>query len=82
MYTPHHTVNIHEAKTHFSQLVDAASKGQEIVIAKAGTPVAKLVAIESKKPRVKFGVLKGKIILSEDFDAPLPDDIIDLFEGR
>ncbi len=82
MYTPHHTVNIHEAKTHFSQLVDAASKGQEIVIAKAGTPVAKLVSIEQKKPQVRFGVLKGKLKLSEDFDAPLPDDIIDLFEGK
>lgn len=82
MYIPQHTVNIHEAKTHFSQLVDAASKGQEIVIAKAGTPVAKLVSIEQKKAKVQFGVLKGKLTLSEDFDAPLPDEVIDLFEGK
>lgn len=82
MYIPQHTVNIHEAKTHFSQLVDAASKGQEIVIAKAGTPVAKLVSIDQKKPKVLFGALKGKLTLREDFDAPLPDDVIDLFEGK
>lgn len=82
MYQPHHIVNIHEAKTHFSQLVDAASKGKEIVIAKAGTPVAKLVSIEKKKPTIRFGVLKGKLKLCEDFDAPLPDDIIDAFEGK
>lgn len=82
MYNPHHTVNIHEAKTHFSQLVDAVSKGREILIAKAGTPVAKLVSIETKKPKVQFGVFKGKMKLSKDFDEPLPNDMIDVFEGR
>jgi prevent-host-death family protein len=82
MYQPHHTVNIHEAKTHFSQLVDAASKGKEIVIAKAGTPVARLVPIEDKKPMVRFGLFKDKVKLSDDFDSPLSDDTIALFEGN
>jgi prevent-host-death family protein len=82
MYHVQNTVNIHEAKTHFSELVNAATEGREIVIAKAGKPVAKLVSIQTKKPKVRFGILKGKIRLADDFDAPLPDDIIDLFEGK
>lgn len=82
MYKVPDTVNMHEAKTHFSQLVNAAAEGKEIYIAKAGTPVAKLVSLEPKKTKVRFGVLKGKMRLAADFDAPLPDDIIDLFEGK
>ncbi|MCE5315799.1 MAG: type II toxin-antitoxin system Phd/YefM family antitoxin [Parachlamydia sp.] len=82
MYTVQDIVNMHEAKTHFSQLVNAAAEGREILIAKAGKPVAKLVPIQEKKTRVRFGILKGKIHLSEDFDAPLSDDILDLFEGK
>lgn len=82
MYHIQSTVNIHEAKTHFSELVNAASEGREIFIAKAGKPVAKLVSIKAKKPKVRFGVLKGKFKIAEDFDEPLPDDIIDLFEGE
>ena len=64
-------VNIHEAKTHFSHLVDAAMFGRETVIAKAGKPVARLVPIEKKKPKRKLGILKGKIKIAKDFDAPL-----------
>lgn len=75
------TVNIHDAKTHFSKLVDAAMHGEEIIIAKAGKPAAKLVPIEPSKPKRKFGVLKGKIKIAKDFDAPLPKDILDSFEG-
>lgn len=82
MYHIQNTVNIHEAKTHFSELVNAATEGREIFIAKAGKPVAKLVSIKVNKPKVSFGVLKGKIKLSDDFDAPLADDVIDLFEGK
>ncbi|MBS0655289.1 MAG: type II toxin-antitoxin system Phd/YefM family antitoxin [Verrucomicrobia bacterium] len=82
MYHAQRTVNIHEAKTHFSELVNAATEGKEIFIAKAGKPVARLVSIKPKKPKVRFGLLKGKIKITEDFDAPLPDDILDLFEGR
>lgn len=73
-------VNIHEAKTHFSKLVDAVIHGKEIIIAMAGKPVAKLGPID-KKPKRRPGLLKGKIKIAEDFDAPLPDDIIRDFEG-
>lgn len=72
-------VNIHEAKTHFSKLVDAVLHGNEILIAMAGKPVAKLGPI-SKKPSKKFGVLKGKIKIAKDFDAPLPDEFLAEFE--
>ncbi|WP_310633466.1 type II toxin-antitoxin system Phd/YefM family antitoxin [Paraburkholderia sp.] len=76
------TVNIHEAKTHFSRLVDAAASGEEIVIARAGKPAARLVPIEPVKPKRRFGGMKGKIQIADDFDAPLPDDVIADFEGR
>ncbi|AQV96983.1 antitoxin [Cupriavidus necator] len=76
------TVNIHEAKTHFSRLVDAAASGEEIVIAKAGKPAARLVPMERAKVVRRFGGLKGKVHIAEDFDAPLPDDVIAAFEGR
>ncbi|MBP0595705.1 type II toxin-antitoxin system Phd/YefM family antitoxin [Paraburkholderia sp. LEh10] len=76
------TVNIHEAKTQFSRLVDAAANGEEIVIAKAGKPAARLVPMEKAKVVRRFGGLKGKVRIADDFDAPLPDDVIAAFEGR
>ncbi len=76
------TVNIHEAKTTFSRLVDAAANGEEIVIAKAGKPAARLVPMARGRTKRRFGALKGKIRIGNDFDAPLPDDIIAAFEGR
>lgn len=82
MYIVPDIINIHEAKTHFSEVVNAATVGREIFIAKAGKPVAKLVPLKPKKPKVRFGVLKGKIKFADDFDKPLPDEIIDLFEGN
>lgn len=72
-------VNIHEAKTHFSKLVDAVLHGNEILIAMAGKPVAKLGPID-KKPERRFGALKGKIKIAKDFDAPLSDDFLADFE--
>ena len=75
-------VNIHEAKTQFSKLIEAVASGEEVVIARAGKPTAKLVPITSAKPVRKPGSLKGKIHIPDDFDAPLPDDILDAFEGR
>jgi prevent-host-death family protein len=76
------TVNIHEAKTHRSKLVDDASRGKEVIIAKAGKPMARLVPLaSSRKPR-KLGVLAGEFTTPEDFDAPLPEEVIALFEGR
>jgi prevent-host-death family protein len=76
------TVNIHEAKTNFSRLVDAAAGGEEIIIAKAGVPAARLVPMQQDREPRRFGSLKGKIRIAEDFDAPLPDDVIATFEGR
>ncbi len=78
------TVNIHAAKTHLSRLVDAASKGEEVIIARAGTPVARLVPFappDAPKKRV-LGRMRGRFTIPDDFDAPLPDDLLDLFEGR
>ena len=68
-------VNIHEAKKHFSKLVDAVIDGSEILIVIAGKPVAKLGPI-SRKPQRKFGVLRGKIKIAKDFDAHLSDEIL------
>jgi prevent-host-death family protein len=76
------TVNIHEAKTHLSRLVEDAAEGEEIVIAKAGRPVARLVRVGPVRKRRKLGWLKGKLKVPDDFDAPLPDEVIADFEGR
>jgi prevent-host-death family protein len=74
------SVNIHEAKTHLSKLVDRAASGEEIVIARAGKPVAKLVPyLEPREPR-KPGALKGQIWIAPDFDEE-DEEIIALFEG-
>lgn len=75
-------INIHEAKTHFSKLVDAVSQGEEIVIAKAGKPAARLVPMQQQTPVRKPGSLKGKIRIAADFDAPLPEAVQAAFEGR
>lgn len=75
------TINIHEAKTHLSRLVDEAAQGREIVIAKAGRPVAKLVPLSAPSRKKTFGLLKGRIGIGEDFDAPLPQEVLAEFEG-
>jgi prevent-host-death family protein len=69
------TVNIHEAKTHFSKLVDRVLQGEEVVIAKAGRPVARLVPLPPRLPRRTPGSARGLIEIGPDFDEPLPDDI-------
>lgn len=71
-------INIHQAKTQLSRLVERAAKGEEIIIAKAGKPVAKLTAI-GKTPRTprQPGILKGKLWIADDFDAPLPEEELD-----
>jgi prevent-host-death family protein len=78
-------VNIHEAKTHLSRLVEEAGAGETIVLAKAGKPVAKIVAINdeaTKKPKRKLGSLDGKYKIPDDFDTMFQDEIIAMFEGR
>lgn len=75
-------VNVYAAKTNLSQLLDRAAEGEEIVITRNGRPVAKLVAATpTRKPR-RLGLMKGRIRIRKDFDAPLPDDVLDAFEGR
>lgn len=75
-------VNIHEAKTHLSRLVDDVASGDEIIIAKAGKPVARLVGVTPNRAPRRPGLLKGKIRIADDFDAPLPADVVEIFEGR
>ena len=74
--------NMHEAKTHLSRLAERAAKGEDIVIARNGRPLARLVALdESPKPR-KLGLWKGRISVAKDFDAPLPVEVQEAFEGK
>jgi prevent-host-death family protein len=76
------TVNIHEAKTQLSRLVEEVEGGREIVIARAGRPVARLVPLATPVRRKQLGLLRGKIRVSADFDAPLPDEVLAAFEGK
>jgi len=73
--------NVAEAKARFSELIDEAAKGKTIVIAKSGTPVAKIVPLEAEQRKIKFGLMKGQIWIADDFDAPLPDDLLTAFTG-
>lgn len=75
------TLNIHAAKTHFSKLIEEVEDGEEVVIAKAGKPVARLVPMKKTTKR-KLGLLAGRLIVPDDFDAPLPDEVLAAFEGR
>jgi prevent-host-death family protein len=74
-------VNIHEAKTHLSRLVAEVAEGDEIVIARAGKPVARLVSLAAAPLPKRLGLLKGKVRTPDDFDAPLPDEVLAGFEG-
>jgi prevent-host-death family protein len=74
------SVNIHQAKTHLSRLIEEAASGEEIIIAKAGQPRARLVACERKR-RV-LGRLRGQIRIGADFDAPLPDELLRAFGAK
>ena len=76
------TVNIHEAKTHFSRLVERAAKGEVIIIARAGRPVARLMPLASPARPRRPGLLKDRIRISKNFDAPLPRAIARAFESR
>ena len=75
------TLNLYEAKTRLSQLVEEAAAGEEIVIAKAGKPRARLVALTVPARRRRPGGSKGRIWVAADFDAPLPDDVLAGFLG-
>ena len=75
-------VNVHEAKTHFSKLLAQVGKGEEIIIAKAGKPVARLIPIEERAVERMAGTAKDKVNIAEDFDAPLPESILNSFEQQ
>ena len=76
------SVNIHEAKTHFSRLVERAETGEEIIICRAGKPVARLGPLAfSMEPR-PLGGMEGQIELGDGFDDELPEDVLRLFEGE
>ena len=74
-------VNIHEAKTHFSRLLQRVAAGEEVIIARAGVPVARLVAVEPKQTVRPLGFARGEVWVADDFDAPLPDDLLKAFYG-
>ena len=73
-------INFHAAKTHLSRLVEQAASGAEIVIAKAGKPIAKLGPLgAARRKKRRLGVLAGRLDMPDDFDAPLPPEILDAF---
>ena len=75
-------VNIHVAKTQLSKLIEAAERGEEVIIARAGKPVAKLMALENQKPAHKAGRMRGLFEVPDSFFEPLPEDTLDAFEGK
>ena len=74
-------VNVHDAKTQFSKLLAKVERGDEVVIARAGKPVARLVAIETTAMAPTLGVDAGVFVVPDDFDAPLPADVLAAFES-
>lgn len=73
--------NVHEAKTHLSRLLDQVAAGDEVIIAKAGVPVARLVPIVVLLDQRPLGTEQGRVFIAEDFDAPLPADLLDHYEA-
>ncbi|MFB4423870.1 type II toxin-antitoxin system Phd/YefM family antitoxin [Streptomyces sp. QL37] len=73
--------NVHEAKTHFSRILQQVETGEEVVISRAGEPIAKVVPLRSKVNRTDYGSLRGQIHIPDDFDE-LPDDIAEAFGMR
>lgn len=76
------TINIHDAKTNLSRLLARVERGEEIVISRAGAPIAKLVRYRPARGKRRAGLWKGLVRISDDFDAPLPESIQAAFEGR
>jgi prevent-host-death family protein len=75
-------VNIHQAKTQFSRLIEMAASGEEVIIAKSGKPVARLVCYTPKGAVRRPGSMRGKIRIKKNFDAPLAKELLDAFEGK
>jgi prevent-host-death family protein len=75
-------VNVHEAKTRFSRLLRRVAAGEEITIANRGVPVARLVPIPAEGTTRKLGFFRGQMTILDDFDTPLPEEVLNLFEGK
>jgi prevent-host-death family protein len=75
-------VNVHEAKTHLSRLLRRVAAGEEIVIARGGRPIARLVPVGTPPGERRLGIAKGRIVVAEDFDAPLPPELLAEFDGE
>jgi prevent-host-death family protein len=76
------TVNIYDAKTRLSQIVDKAASGEDVVVSRNGKPLVRITRLEGPKRRIRFGVLKGQVTIAADFDAPLSEEVRAGFEGR
>lgn len=72
-------VNIYDAKTRLSQLLREVAAGEDVVIAKDGTPLARLVPFDPEREKRELGFAEGRIVISDDFDAPLPHDLLEAF---
>ena len=75
-------INVYEAKTHLSKLIEQAAAGKDVVIARGGKPIARLTRLAKSPRKLRFGVLKGKVKVGQDFDAALPEQMLAQFEGR
>ena len=73
------TVNIHAAKTQLSRLLEQVEEGEEIVIARAGKPIARIVPLVPTRPKRRLGILEGQYTVADDIDDPLPDDLLEEF---
>lgn len=74
-------VNIYDAKTQLSRLVDQALQGEDVVIARSGKPVARLTRLAPQPKKRRLGLLDGQFKIPDDFNAPLPADVLSAFEG-
>ena len=74
-------INIHEAKTHLSRLLQRVAAGEELTLARAGKPVARLIAVKPKGAARPLGFARDQVRIADDFDAPLPDDLLKAFYG-
>ena len=75
-------INIHQARTQFSRLIERVAGGEEIIIAKSGKPIARLVPYVAKGAVRRPGAMRGKIRIKKNFDAPLPNEVLASFEGK
>lgn len=75
-------INTYEAKTRLSQLLRRVAAGEEITIANRGVPIARLVPIPARETRRRLGIFHNQMSIADDFDAPLPDNILRAFEGK